>query len=335
MSPKPFATLFLALCLVASCDRSPSNTSSPSNTTKEVVLYTSIDEPVARPILDAFTRQTGIKVLIKTDAEASKTAGLVETIRAEKANPQCDVFWNNEPFHTINLAEEGLLAPYESPTANDVAAQFKDPAHRWASDGLRLRMIAVSPKGERVTTIEGLTDPALKGRVGMANPAFGTTSGHVATLFVLWGTDRAEQFLKALKANDVKLLGGNGEVVKQVAAGNLDAGLTDNDDVDSMLREGGQLKGTPARTKDDPGTLALPCTVALVAGAKHADEAKKLIDYLLSADVEAKLLEAKFTASGVRGAAPGVPVMKVDYREIAKAMPKAVASARRILEGRE
>jgi iron(III) transport system substrate-binding protein len=331
MALKTFAVVASFLALVVGCDRSSHTTAS----VKEVVLYTSIDEPVARPILDEFTQRTGIKVLIKTDAEASKTAGLVETIRAEKANPQADVFWNNEPFHTINLAEEGLLAPYESPAAKAVAPQFKDPKSRWASNGLRLRMIAVSPRGEKVTTIEQLADPALKGRVAMANPAFGTTSGHVAALFVLWDDDRAQQFLKALKANDVKLLGGNGEVVKQVAAGNLDAGLTDNDDVDSMLREGGQLKGTPARTKDDPGTLALPCTVGLVTGARHADEAKKLIDYLLSADVEAKLRAARFTVAGVRGAAPAVPVMKLDYREIAKAMPRAVASARRILEGRE
>src|SRR3954469_20930663 len=83
---KPFATLLL-VCLLAGCDRSPSNPPTPSKSTKEVVLYTSIDEPVARPVLDAFTQRTGIKVLIKTDAEASKTAGLVETIRAEKANP--------------------------------------------------------------------------------------------------------------------------------------------------------------------------------------------------------------------------------------------------------
>jgi iron(III) transport system substrate-binding protein len=321
----------LCVALVLGCDRR----SSPNAPTKEVVLYTSIDQPVARPILDAFTQRTGIKVLIKTDAEASKTAGLVETIRAEKANPQADVFWNNEPFHTINLAEEGLLAPYESPAAKAVAPQFKDPKSRWASNGLRLRMIAVSPRGEKVTTIEQLADPALKGRVAMANPAFGTTSGHVAALFVVWGQNRAEQFLRDLKANDIKLLGGNGEVVKQVAAGNIDAGLTDNDDVDSMLREGGTLKGVPARTKDDPGTLALPCTVGLVAGARHDAEAKQLIDYLLSSDVEGRLLQAKFTAAGVRGDRPAVAVMKVDYVEIARTMPRAVESARKILEGRE
>ena len=327
--------------LLIGCDRTPSSASSSpsSGGAKEVVLYTSVDEPVARPIVDEFTRRTGIKVLLKTDAEASKTAGLVETIRAERANPQADVLWNNEPFHMINLAEEGLLAEYESATAKDIPAQFKDVKHRWAANGLRLRMIATSPKGERVTTIEGLTDPALKGRVAIANPAFGTTSGHVAALFVAWGPQRAEQFLRELKANGVKLLGGNGEVVKQVAAGNIDAGLTDNDDVDAMLREGGKLKGVPARTKDDPGTLAIPCTVGLIAGAKRADAAKQLVDYLLSPEVEGKLVEVKFAKTGVRGAGGNamsdVAVMKMDYIAVAKAMPGAVASARKILEGRE
>ena len=93
--------LMVFVVLLAGCDRSGSS--------KEVVLYTSVDEPVAKPILDEFTKQTGIKVILKTDSEASKTAGLVETLRAEKANPQADVFWDNEPFHTINLAEEGVL----------------------------------------------------------------------------------------------------------------------------------------------------------------------------------------------------------------------------------
>src|SRR3954462_4447463 len=87
----------------------------PSPNPREVVLYTAVDEPVARPILDDFTRRTGIRVVLKTDTEVSKTAGLGETLRAGKANPQADVFWNNEPFHTINLAEEGVLAAYESP----------------------------------------------------------------------------------------------------------------------------------------------------------------------------------------------------------------------------
>jgi iron(III) transport system substrate-binding protein len=326
-------TALLTLLLVIGCHRSSS-----SSGTKEVVVYTSVDEPVARPILDEFTRRTGIKVLLKTDTEASKTAGLVQTLRAEKANPQADVFWNNEIFHTIALADEGLLAKYQPPGAAHVPAQFKDPQGRWSSNGLRLRMIAVGVKGEGVATVEDLAKPAYKGRVAIANPAFGTTSGHVAALFVAWGRDDAEEFLRHLKKNDVKLLGGNGEVVKQVAAGNIDAGLTDNDDVDSMLREGGKLKAVPARTGADPGTLAIPITVALIAGAKHEPEAKQLIDYLASPEVGAKLIEVKFSALGVYDRAtsrPDYPLMNVDYAEVAKMMPRAVDSARKILEGRE
>jgi iron(III) transport system substrate-binding protein len=325
-------TLFLVFLtlLIAGCNRS-----SPA---KEVVLYTSIDEPVARPILDAFTQSTGIKVILKTDTEASKTAGLVERLRAEKGNPQADVFWNNEPFHAINLAEEGVLAAYDSPASKDVLEPYKDPAHRWAADGLRMRMIAMAPGVEGVAAVEDLADPKFKGRICMANPAFGTTSGHVAALFVKWGPEKGEQFLRDLKANDVRLLGGNSEVVKQIAGGNFAVGLTDNDDVDSMIADGGKLSGVPADLRDHSGALAIPCTVSLVAGAKHDAAARQLIDYLLSREVEQRLLAARFAVRSVRPeptTRPLLPLMRVDYVQVAKMMPRAVESARKILEGRE
>jgi iron(III) transport system substrate-binding protein len=230
------------------------------------------------------------------------------------------------------------LRAYDSPAAKDVLPQFKDAQGRWASNGLRLRMIAVGPRGEDVTTIEDLASPRHKSRVAIANPAFGTTSGHIAALFVLWGQEKAEQFLRDLKANGVKLLGGNSEVVKQIATGNIDAGLTDNDDVDAMIREGGKLKGVRARTREQPGTLAIPITVGLVSGAKHSAEARQLIDYLLSDEVATRLLQVQFSARSPRPmptTRPDVSVMQVDYAEVAKMMPRAVDSARKILEGRE
>src|SRR5688572_500984 len=168
---------FFGIC----CDRQPDK--SPG----EVVVYTSVDEPVARPILDEFTKKTGIKVVAKFDAEASKTAGLVQMLRAEKDHPRADVFWNNEIFHTINLAEEGVLAEYSSPAAADVPAHFKDPKNRWAASATRIRVICFSPRAGDIGRVEDLGDTKHKGRACMANPAFGTTSGHVASWFVLWG----------------------------------------------------------------------------------------------------------------------------------------------------
>src|SRR5436190_1170427 len=98
-------------------------------TSLDLVLYTSVDEPIARPIVDAFEQQTHIHVRLVTDTEATKSVGLAERLRAEKDHPQADVWWGNEPFYTIALADEGLLQAYDSPSSGDVDPMYKDPQH--------------------------------------------------------------------------------------------------------------------------------------------------------------------------------------------------------------
>jgi len=65
--------------------------------------------------------------------------------------------------------------------------------------------------------------------------------------------------------------------------------------------------------------------------------AKKLIDYLLSAEVERKLIDAKFGRYSVRGGvgAEAVKTMNVDYAVVARALPRSVERALLILEGRK
>jgi iron(III) transport system substrate-binding protein len=305
---------------------------------QEVVLYTSVDQPIAAPIVKEFEQKTGIHVVLVTDAEATKSVGLAERIRAEKGNPQADVFWGNEPFHTINLAEEGLLQPYASPAAKGVRGEFVDPQHRWTSTGLRARVFAVNKESEFFPNgIEDLAKPEVKGKIAMARPTAGTTGGHVAALYVLWGDDKAAKFFRALRDNEIKLLGGNSVVAQQVGGGNLQFGLTDNDDCASAQAAGGQLvQVIPDQQEGGIGTLMVPTTIGLVTGAKHADASKRLIDYLLSPEVEGKLIDQRFVGWSVRDVAPErVKGMDVDLREVAKRMPAAVREATAILEGRE
>src|SRR3954469_1416438 len=306
-----------------------------------VVVYTSVDDPVARPILQDFTRTTGIRVEIRTDTEANKSAGLAARLEAEKSNPKCDVWWGNEVFRTIRLADAGVLAAYESPSVADVPQLFKDPSHLWAGSGLRARVIGVhvSP-GERAVnllpngSIEDLVRPELKGKIAIANPRAGTTSGQVAALYVLWGDEKARAYFRSLRDNGVKVLGGNGDVANEVAKGTVLAGLTDNDDVDNAAREGGGISAVLPDQKTF-GTLTIPCTVSLVAGAQHPDAAKKLIDYLLSAATEKRLIDAKFAGYSVRSESKGLTSMKVDYREVAKVLPHACDDANSILVGQQ
>ncbi len=61
----------------------PSCKQSPGQDQRQVVLYCSVDQSIAEPIIAEFETHTGIKVLARFDTEASKTVGLVQRIRAE------------------------------------------------------------------------------------------------------------------------------------------------------------------------------------------------------------------------------------------------------------
>ena len=304
-----------------------------------VVLYTSVDEPFVRPLIQRFEQQTGITVKLVTDAEASKTAGLSEKVIAEKDHPQADVYWGNEPFHTINMAEQGVFTPRESPAGSDIRDRWRDKTEQYQTIGLRARMIVISTRKEdaaitsQIHVVKDLANPELKGRIGMSNPAFGTASGQVAAWYLTWGDSATDDFLRSLKENDIHLLGGNSVVVDQVATGSIVAGFTDNDDIAN-----GKADNQPvnAVTPDpfDTGTLLIPTTIAEVRGAPNAEIAGKLIDFLMDPAVERQLIDAHFLAFSARDPTVEHKAMNVDYTAVAHRMPTAVTRALGILQGR-
>ncbi|KKK77724.1 hypothetical protein LCGC14_2850720, partial [marine sediment metagenome] len=81
---------------------------------KTVVVYTCLDQVYSEPILKAFEKQTGIRVLPVYDAESAKTTGLVNRLLVRRGNPDCDVFWNNEVAQTIVLKNKDVVEPYRS-----------------------------------------------------------------------------------------------------------------------------------------------------------------------------------------------------------------------------
>jgi len=180
--------LLAMIMTIAACGCRPKSASEPAT----VVLYTSVDDPYVRPLVEQFERDTGIKVTLLTDAEASKSVGLTERLRAEKDHPQADVWWGNECFLTINLADDGVLTPYDSPSAADIPARYKDPDHRWAGSVIRVRtLVSAGPKNlakawTPPTRLIDLLRPEFKGRIALARPTAGTTGGHVAALYALW-----------------------------------------------------------------------------------------------------------------------------------------------------
>lgn len=264
----------------------------------EVVIYTAHDQDYSEPILQSFEQETGINVKPVFDVEATKTTGLVNRLLAEQGQPQADVFWNNEVSRSEILKQEGILQPYRSPNAEGVPAQHKDPQGYWTGFGARARVLVVNTdmltEDEYPRTLEELTQENWRGKVAIANPLFGSTASHVASLYTAWEQEEAEQYLKDLKSNDVVIAESNGQTRDMVAEGELPVGFTDTDDANDAIVDGKPVAIVyPDQGEDQMGTLVFPNTVMLIKDAPNQENAKKLIDYLLSPKVERKLACSK------------------------------------------
>ena len=246
------------------------------------------------------------------------------------------MFWNSEVARTLELKEQGVLAPYVAPNAKEIPREFKDSEGYWAGFAARARVLIVNTKpvskADWPDSIFDLADAKWKGKAAIANPLFGTTSTHVSALFAALGQKKAEAFFEKLKANGVRIVAGNATVRDRVAQGVLLIGLTDTDDVNAALRQGKPV-AMIFPDQDGIGTLLIPNTVALIEKAPHPETAKKFINYLLSAKVEAMLAASGSLQIPLK---PGVEkpenvpdisslkTMSVSYEAIATAMPKAM-----------
>jgi len=319
------AVLFLGLC---GC---------PSRPKEEVVVYAALDREFAEPVLNEFEKTTGIRVLAKYDDEGTKTVGLTNILFQEAARPRCDVFWNNEILNTLRLAERGLLEPYSSRAAEPYPRQFRAPDGEWHGFAARARILIVNTQlvaeVDRPRSIYDLANPKWKGRVGIARPIAGTTASHVAYLFAALGAEPAKDFFRSLKTNDIQILGGNKQVAQACAAGRITLGLTDTDDAAiEMARASHVAMVFPDSRPDQLGTLQLPNTLALIKSCPHQDNARKLIDFLLSPGAEAMLAlspSAQIPLNPLTEATPkleipaGAKWMSIDPADAAKAWDEA------------
>lgn len=303
----------------------------------EVVVYTSLDQTFSEPILRDFEQQTGVRVRAVYDTEATKTTGLVNRLLAEKAHPQADVFWNSEVIRTIVLKSKGVLAPYDSPAARTIPAEFKDLEGYWTGFAARSRVLIANTasvsEGELPTSIFELADDKWRGAVGLAYPLFGTTATHAAALFAELGPDEAQSYFRRLKDNGVVIVDGNATAKDRVASGQLKVAFTDTDDANLAVQAGAPVKMIfPDR--DGVGTLVIPNTVALVANGPHPDRGRQLIDYLLSEEVERRLSSSGSLQMPVRQAVE-VPAdvpkiqeirsMQVDWERVAENVEPSAA----------
>ena len=147
-------------------------------------------------------------------------------------------------------------------------------------------------------------------------------------MFTLWGDERTRAFMEDMKKNNVGISTSNGESTDFVASCQYEFSLVDSDDAVSRIRQGKNIEMVyPDQGENDIGCLIVPNAVVLINGARNPDNARKLIDYLLSKETEGKLAFADCAQiplhPGVETPAEVKPIeeikiMNIDYGQVAK-----------------
>jgi iron(III) transport system substrate-binding protein len=256
-----------------------------------LVVYCAHDAVYSREILDEFTRQTGIKVSVRFDTEATKSLGLVNLLVAEKDNPRCDVFWNNQVLGTIHLQSKGILRPFKGTGWERIPTDYKDPDGYWTGFAGRLRVIIYNTDNLAVDEVDqGLEQDLAK--FAFAKPMFGTTLTHFSVLWRDLGADQTQQLHAQLKQRGARMVAGNSTVKNVVADGACDFGWTDTDDYFVAKDDGRPVDILPIRTEDGL-TICIPNSVAIIQGSQREADGQRLVEYLLSQATELRLARSR------------------------------------------
>lgn len=290
---------------------------------RNFVMYCGVDEAWCRAMATAYQKETGVSV----DMTRMSAGEIYARLRAEKDNPQADIWWGGTGDPHLQAAEEGLTQEYKSPQL----ANLRDWALRQA-DRAKNRTVGIYlgalgyGYNEDDLKQRGLTAPAcwadlvkpdFKGEVEMADPnSSGTAWTMLATIVQLMGEDKAFDYLKQLNKNIAEYTKAGAAPALAVGKGETLVGISFQHDVINAAKQNPAVK------------VVSPCegtgfeigSMSIVAKAKHVEEAQKFYDWALSPDAQ-KLAAANGsyqipsnTATPVPPEAPDLSKIKlIDY----------------------
>src|SRR3989304_2830237 len=277
-------SLIVALTLFASAC-APSGTATTPTAGSSLTIYSGRAESLVAPIIDQFSKTTGIKVQVRYGG----TAELAATIQEEGRNSPADIYFAQDPGGLGAI--ESLLAPLQDSVLNQVEPKFRSPGKKWVGVSGRARVAVYNTQklkeSDLPDDILGFTDPKWKGRIGWA-PTNASFQAMVTAMRVLSGEEKTRQWISGIKSNDPKTYSGNTQIVAGVGAGEVDIGFPNHYYLYTFLRDRGE--SFPVRNyyvrAGGPGATILVAGAGILQTAKNKEAAQRFIEYLLSATAQ-------------------------------------------------
>jgi iron(III) transport system substrate-binding protein len=254
--------------------------------TRELVVYSGRSKGLVHPIIKQFEKETGITVKVRYGNTAQLAVALLE----EGEKSPADLFWAQDAGALGAVSKQGLFQTLPESTTSKVPDKFRNSEGMWIATSGRARVLAYAP--ERVKAEElpksvfDLTDAKWKGRVGWA-PQNASFQAFVTAMRVLEGEEKAEEWLRGMKANGAESYPKNTPIIRGLAAGEIDLGLPNHY---YLMRFKKSDSGFPVEqtffASGDAGNLVNVAGIGILKSSTHANEVNSFVEYLLSPKVQ-------------------------------------------------
>ncbi len=269
---------------------------------RSLTVYCGRGESLVAPVIEAFEQETGIRVEVRYGGTADLAAQILE----EGDQSPADVYYGQDAGALGQLADEGRLLPLPDSVLSLVPARFRDPSGRWVGTTGRARVFVYNTEmltpEDLPESIEGLTDPEWKGRIGWA-PTNGSFQAFVTALRVLQGEDAARAWLEGVMANEPRAYANNTAIYQAVGDGEVELGLSNHYYLFRFLVQQGD--DFPARAVSPrgggAGGLINISGGGVVDTTGNAEAAEQFLAFLLSPEIQARFAAETFEYPLVSG----------------------------------
>jgi iron(III) transport system substrate-binding protein len=271
----------------------------PAMAAEEVNIYSYRQPELLKPLTDAFTAATGIRVNV-----AHMSKGMVERLEAEGKRSPADLVFTVDVARLEAIVEAGLTQPVTSPALQAaVPAAFHGANGEWWALTSRARVIYASKDrvaDADITTYEDLTDPKWKGRICTRSGTHPYNVALTAAYLFHHGPEATKTWLEGLKANLARKPQGNDRAqVKAIWAGECDIAIGNTYYMGQMLSDPEQKAWAESvrllfPTFENGGAHVNISGVAMTKAAPNRDNALKMMEFLVSPEAQQVYAQANF-----------------------------------------
>lgn len=254
----------------------------------EVVVYSSRIDELIKPVFDAYTAKTGVKIKFITDKEAP----LMQRIKAEGQNGVADLLLTVDAGNLWQAEQMGILQPITSDIIDaNIPPQYRAKSHDWTGLSLRARTIVYATervKPSELSTYEALADKQWEGRLCLRTAKKVYNQSLTATMIETHGEAKTEQIIKGWVGNlSTDVFSDDTAVLQAIEAGQCDVGVVNTYYYGRLHKQQPDL---PIKlfwpNQGDRGVHINLSGIGLTKHAPHPEAAKKLVEWMTGEEAQ-------------------------------------------------